>query len=136
MHKIIISKYLRFFCNLCGNVPCCYGSVLKTCAPVWAILCFWPVARLVFAPKKRGTSVYWGCLAVFLLLFAVNFVRDGEFLAALCATGGENAAAIGGLHALTETVLVVALAVVRLECSFHCILYRYNYCFLQMLTHS
>lgn len=54
-----------------------------------------------------------------LLLLAVYFVRNGKLLAALCATGSENATTICGLHALTETVLVVALAVVRLECSFH-----------------
>ena len=75
-----------------------------------------------------------------LLLLAVYFVRNGKLLAALCATGSENATTIGGLHALTETVLVIALAVVRLECSFHCVLYRYNYCFLQnahaFLVHS
>ena len=71
-----------------------------------------------------------------LLLLAVYFVRNGKLLAALCATGSANATTICGLHALTETVLVVALAVVRLECSFH-FLYRYNFIvFCKMLTHS
>ena len=48
------------------------------------------------------------------------FVRHGELLATLCTTGSQYAATISRLHALTETMLVVSLSVVRLECSFHC----------------
>ena len=57
------------------------------------------------------------------LALAVYFVRNGQFLAALGTTSGQYAATISRLHALTETMLVVSLPVVGLECSFHfCIL--------------
>ena len=46
-------------------------------------------------------------------------VGDGEFLAAVTATGGQHAAAVRGSHAGAEAVLVHALAVGGLECSFH-----------------
>ena len=48
------------------------------------------------------------------------FVGNGQFLAAVAATGGEHAAAIGAGHSLTEAVLVYATAIVGLKCSFHC----------------
>ena len=50
---------------------------------------------------------------------------NGEFLASVTTAGGENAAAVGGTHALTEAVLVDALAVRRLECSFHISIFIY-----------
>lgn len=81
-----------------------------------------------YRTKKYGMPLKETSRESFLLL-AVYLIGNGEFLAALCATGSENATTIGGLHALTETVLVIALAIVRLECSFHFVLYRYNYCF-------
>ena len=56
------------------------------------------------------------------LLLAVNFVRYGQLFAALCAASCQNATTICCQHALTETMLVVSLAVVRLECSFHCLI--------------
>ncbi len=46
-------------------------------------------------------------------------VGDGEFLAAVTTAGGEHAAAVGGGHAGAEAVLVHALAVGGLKCSFH-----------------
>ena len=55
------------------------------------------------------------------LVFAMNFVRHGQLLAALCAAGSQYAASVGRLHALTETMFVVSFAVVGLECSFHCV---------------
>ena len=54
------------------------------------------------------------------LFLAVYFVRNGEFLATFSATSGEYATTVSGQHALTETMLVVSLSVVGLECSFHC----------------
>lgn len=66
-----------------------------------------------------ATAMFVSDYAVRELLLAVYFVGYSELLAALCAAGCENATTISGLHALTETVLVVALAVVGLECSFH-----------------
>ena len=56
------------------------------------------------------------------LFLAVYFVRNGEFLATFSATSGEYATTVSGQHTLTETMLVVSLSVVRLECSFHCLL--------------
>ena len=53
------------------------------------------------------------------LVLAMNFVRHGQLLAALCAAGSQYAASVGRLHALTETMFVVSFAVVGLECSFH-----------------
>ena len=47
------------------------------------------------------------------------FVRDGEFLAGVTTTCAQYAAAIGGSHACAEAVLVHALALGGLECSFH-----------------
>lgn len=49
----------------------------------------------------------------------MNLVGYGKFLATFGATGGQDATAIGGLHTLTEAVLVITLAIVGLECSFH-----------------
>ena len=46
-------------------------------------------------------------------------VGDGELLAAVTTAGGEHAAAVGGGHAGAEAVLVHALAVGGLKCSFH-----------------
>ena len=45
-----------------------------------------------------------------------------QTLTALSAASCQNATTICCQHALTETMLVVSLAVVRLECSFHFIL--------------
>ena len=53
------------------------------------------------------------------LFLAVNLVGHGQLLATLGTTSSEHAATIGGLHALTETMLIITLAVVGLECSFH-----------------
>ena len=55
------------------------------------------------------------------LVLAVYFIGNGQLLAALGTTSGQYAATISRLHALTETMFVVSLAVVGLECSFHCV---------------
>ena len=49
----------------------------------------------------------------------MNFVRHGQLLATLSATRCQYATAVGCLHTLTETMLVISLSVVGLECSFH-----------------
>ena len=53
------------------------------------------------------------------LVLAVNLVRYGQLLATLGATSCQYATTVSRLHTLTETMLVVSLSVVRLECSFH-----------------
>lgn len=53
------------------------------------------------------------------LFLSVYFVGYGEFLASVTAAGCQHAAAVSGLHAMAEAMLVVALAVVGLECSLH-----------------
>ena len=44
-------------------------------------------------------------------LVLVNGVANGEAVTALSATAGKHLATIGGLHAVTETVLVSFLSV-------------------------
>ena len=53
-------------------------------------------------------------------LLSVMLVRYGQLLAALCTARSQDATAILGGHALAETMLVHAAAIVRLKCSFHC----------------
>ena len=53
-------------------------------------------------------------------LLSVSLVRNGQLLAALCTARSQDATAILGGHALAETMLVHAAAIVRLKCSFHC----------------
>ena len=53
------------------------------------------------------------------VLLAVVLVRHGQLLATLSATGCQYTTAVGCLHTLTETMLVVSLTIVGLECSFH-----------------
>jgi len=67
-----------------------------------------------------------------LVLFCVQslsvmLVSYGQLLAALSAARSQYSATVGGSHSLTETVLVVATAIVGLECSLHLILYRFYY---------
>ena len=47
---------------------------------------------------------------------------DSDLVAALAATGREDGATGAGTHAQAETVLLVTLAVVRLECALHDVL--------------
>ena len=49
----------------------------------------------------------------------MNFVRNGQLFATFCTTSCQYATAIGSKHTLTETMLVVSLTIVGLECSFH-----------------
>lgn len=55
-------------------------------------------------------------------LFAVMFARYAEFCASLLATCSQYAAAVLGFHTKAEAVLVHALSVVGLKCSFHCLI--------------
>ena len=60
------------------------------------------------------------------LFLAVYFVRNRELLTAFGTTRSQNATTVSSRHALTETMLVVSLAIVGLERSFHC-------CFISIL---
>ena len=64
-------------------------------------------------------------------LFAVMFVRNGEFLTTARTASSQNATTILRWHPLTETVLIHPSAVVGLKCSFHCfiLIYCYNLAF-------
>ena len=53
----------------------------------------------------------------------MNFVRHSQLLATLGAAACQYSATVLGSHSLTETVLVVAATVVRLECSFHILIF-------------
>ena len=60
------------------------------------------------------------------LALSVYFVGNCELFATVAATVCKHAATVRGLHAMAETMLVVALAVVGLECSLHdCILFLF-----------
>lgn len=77
----------------------------------------------------HGSTVKPPFMRGYGLFFAVYFVRNGEFLATFSATSGEYATTVSGQHTLTETMLVVSLSVVGLECSFHCdMLFLIFYC--------
>ena len=52
-------------------------------------------------------------------LLLVDGVADGETLAALGATTAQNGTTPAVFHAGHETMLVDALTIVRLKCSFH-----------------
>ena len=60
--------------------------------------------------------------AVLYLFLAVHFVGNGQFLTAFGTTGSQYATTVCGLHTLAETMFVVSFSVVRLECSFHCLM--------------
>ena len=49
----------------------------------------------------------------------MTLVGYGQLLATFCAARSQYAATVSGSHSLTETVLVVATAIVGLERSFH-----------------
>lgn len=54
-------------------------------------------------------------------------IAYGKITTAFCATTGKNLAAIGSWHSFTEAVLVNALAVRGLKCSFHCLMIVFWY---------
>lgn len=58
-------------------------------------------------------------------LLLIDSIADGKTLTTLSTTTAKNCTAPTVLHTLTETMLVGALAIVRLECSFH----NYTYTF-------
>ena len=55
-------------------------------------------------------------------------VRNGQLLTTLRTAGSQNATTILCCHTLTETMLVHATAIVRLKCSFHCLIIFF-YCY-------
>lgn len=93
-------------------------------------------------PQKKARTTPGVVLAMCVayesrqLFLAVYFVRNRELLTAFGTTRSQNATTVSSRHALTETMLVVSLAIVGLERSFHCCIYRYYYVALEkMLTH-
>lgn len=75
---------------------------------------------------KYGETAFYERL---WFIFCRVLRQNGEFLATFSATSGEYATTVSGQHALTETMLVVSLSVVGLECSFHCdMLFLIFYC--------
>ena len=87
-------------------------------------------------PQKKARTTPGVVLAMCVayesrqLFLAVYFVRNRELLTAFGTTRSQNATTVGSRHALTETMLVVSLAIVGLERSFH-FLYRYYCCSVQ-----
>jgi len=80
--------------------------------------------------KKRNSVLFEVVSQYGELLLAVYFIRYGELLTAFGTTRSQNATAVCSGHTLTETMLVVSLAIVGLERSFH-FLYRYYCCSVQ-----
>ena len=60
-----------------------------------------------------------------LRLFTVALVRYSQLLAAMSAARSQHATTILCCHTLAETMLVYAAAIVRLKCSFHCLIFIY-----------
>ena len=58
-------------------------------------------------------------------LLSVVLVRYCQLLAAMCAARSQYATTILCSHTLTETMLVHAATIVRLKCSFHCLIFIY-----------
>jgi hypothetical protein len=54
----------------------------------------------------------------------LTLVADRQLLPSLCAPTVDDLAAVLRRHTSTESVCIAALAFVRLECSFHCLLDR------------
>lgn len=61
--------------------------------------------------EKKRQILHLTLLNPYGLILKPVFGRHGEFLATVCTTGCKDATAIGSAHALTESVLVDALAV-------------------------
>jgi hypothetical protein len=80
--------------------------------------------------NEKSSNKPKGCVAAFcrrnrLLargLFAVVLVGYGQLLAAMSAARCQHATTILCSHSLTEAVLVHSSSVVRLKCSFHCLI--------------
>ena len=58
-------------------------------------------------------------------LLSVVLVRYCQLLAAMSAARSQHAATILCSHALAEAMLVYAATIVRLKCSFHCLILIY-----------
>jgi hypothetical protein len=56
------------------------------------------------------------------LLLSVMLVRNGQLLTALSAARSQYTATVLRCHTLAEAMLVYAATVVRLKCSFHCLI--------------
>lgn len=50
-------------------------------------------------------------------------IRNGQFLTALLATASQNLAAIGSFHTLAETMDSLTTFTMRLECTFHVLIF-------------
>ena len=73
-----------------------------------------PISRLVWQPVRAQS----GDMPPPDLLL-IDGIADGEALATLGATAAQDGTTPAVFHAGHETMLVDALTIVRLECSFH-----------------
>ena len=72
-------------------------------------------------------------------LLSVVLVRYCQLLAAMCAARSQYATTILCSHTFTETMLVHAATIVRLKCSFHCLIFIYLLLFTLLgckITHN
>lgn len=83
-------------------------------------LCSISLAMTCVPPSLRRRSHCPRPISFGLSVLERRLIRYGQLLAALCTTGSQHLATVGGSHSLTETVLVDSLPARRLERSFHC----------------
>ena len=87
----------------------------------------------VFSETKKSSNEHICALVAAFLhvmktfpargLFSVMLVRYSQLLAAFGTAGSQNTTTVLCCHALAETMFVHAAAIVRLECSFHCLIF-------------
>ena len=96
------------------------GLIFKSSRPSTPSM-VWPAAFVVATRLGITPGRYSACTG----LFSVVLVRYCQLLAAMSAARSQHAATILCSHALAEAMLVYAATIVRLKCSFHCLILIY-----------
>ena len=107
--------------NCKGSAVCSkrLWCLIKSCTGNTQIVLTWCKRTIVLNRRRKRRF----CFRKFSWLFSAHaFVRNGEFFSPFCTTSGQHSATISGGHSFSETMLVFASSVRRLECSFHLIL--------------
>lgn len=115
----LLQRYNKFLYTISFCAANSFFFISGGLGPVAAL----PMQKWVYKPRLSTCkpTLRSHCQRVRnVLVLAMNFVRHGQFFATFCATCCQYATTVSRLHALTETMLVVSLSVVGLECSFHC----------------
>jgi len=78
--------------------------------------------KAVTVPRDHNGLMRLKCRSIAATLYRgllVNGIADSQAVTTLSAATGQNLAAVGGAHTMTEAMLVGFLAVRGLECTFH-----------------